>query len=232
MNASRSGPIKSKLVLLDGNGITGSGDEAVQSKDELMSDPKTLKAFIDYGVASFPAEKYNLVLWDHGEGPAYCYAIDEHADRQEDGRPLMMTFPQIVEALSDNAVTNNDADGDSVRDKFDFIDFDACLMGSVELTLAISEYADRYIASAEVEPGFGQDYRGWVNALGADPDCDSFELGKMIVDDYIYYYSEDTTNLGYGGQGTLAAIDVAKLMQSDFPDALQHMAYSQALQSS
>ena len=71
-----------------------------------------------------------------------------------------------------------------MRDKFDIVGFDACLMGSVELTLAISEYADYYVASAEVEPGFGQDYRGWVSALGANPDYDSFELGKMIVDDY------------------------------------------------
>lgn len=43
-----------KLVLLDGDGVTS--EQPVKSEEELMSDPGTLKAFINYGVANYPAE--------------------------------------------------------------------------------------------------------------------------------------------------------------------------------
>ena len=41
-----------------------------------MSDPAVLQAFIDYGVAHYPAGKYDLICWDHGGGPAGGYALD------------------------------------------------------------------------------------------------------------------------------------------------------------
>ena len=41
-----------------------------------MSDPDTLQSFIDYGVANYPAEKYDLICWDHGGGPAGGFALD------------------------------------------------------------------------------------------------------------------------------------------------------------
>lgn len=63
-------PNAGKLVLLDGDGITGAEGTAVAAKDKLMSDPQTLKAFINNGVENFPAKKYDLILWDHGGGPA------------------------------------------------------------------------------------------------------------------------------------------------------------------
>ena len=129
-----------KMVLLDGNGITGAENEAVKSQNELMSDPDTLKAFINYGATNYQAEKYDLILWDHGGGPQGGFGVDEHRDDLSDSwnHPDTMSFAGIVDALSDNAVTNNDADGDGKKDKFDFVDFDACLMNSVELALAMA----------------------------------------------------------------------------------------------
>ena len=131
-----------------------------------MSDSQTLRAFINYAAAYAPAEKYDLILWDHGDGPVGGYGIDSHDDELDaDGYARAMSFPGIVDAISGNAVT--DADGDGTPDgKFDFVDFDACLMGSTEVMLALSGYADYYIASPMIEPWKGQDYRGWLNAVG------------------------------------------------------------------
>ena len=50
-------PNAGKLVLLDGDGITDTS--SVRSESELMTDPETLKAFINYGAALYPAEKYD-----------------------------------------------------------------------------------------------------------------------------------------------------------------------------
>ena len=190
------------MTLLDADGVTGAPGEAVLSEDELMTDPESLKAFINYGVTNYPAEKYDLILWDHGGGPSVGFGYDDHDYYGES-----MSFPDIIDAVSHNLLV--DADSDSKPDgKFDFIDFDACLMGSVELCFALADYADYYIASPETEPGYGQYYTGWLDQLGREPDCDTFELGKRIVDDFMEFY---TTGEGAGDYGTLSVYDLNKL---------------------
>ena len=231
-----------KMVLLDGDGIT-KANEAVKSENELMSDPDTLKAFINYGATNYQAEKYDLILWDHGGGPQGGFGVDEHRDDLSDSwnHPDTMSFAGIVDALSDNAVTNNDADGDGKKDKFDFVDFDACLMNSVELALAMADYTDYYIASAETEPGYGQyygpcaerdgnQYKGWLDELG-NPANDAkynspggtYELGKVIVDDFYNFYEKETGD-GHSQEGTLAVIDTKEMMDSEFVETLTEMA--------
>lgn len=207
-----------KLVLLDGDGLTGT---EVKGENELMSDPNTLKAFINYGVQNYPAEKYDLILWDHAGGPAGGFAIDQHFDKEADGakpEDTNMSFSEIVGAISDNAVTAP-KDGQAPQ-KFDFIDFDACLMNSLELNLALVDYTDYYIASAEVEPGYGQDYRGWLNMIGETPDKNAFDIGKKIVDDFYDFYDSGD---GVGQDGTLAVVDMKKLMESELIDTLSEM---------
>ena len=232
-------PDAGKMVLLDGDGITKAG-EAVKSKDELMSDPDTLKAFINFGAANYPADKYDLILWDHGGGPKGGFGSDDHHDDLNDWSvPSIMSFADIVEALADNNVvdSNNDSEPDG---KFDFIDFDACLMNSVELALAMADYTDYYIASAETEPGYGQyygpcaerdgkQYKGWLDELG-DPDNDAkynapdgtYELGKVIVDDFYDFYEKETGD-GSSQEGTLAVIDTKAMMDSEFVETLTEM---------
>ena len=208
-----------KMVLIDGDGL-GSGGEAatVKSADELMSDPEVLKSFINVCVQYAPAEKYDLILWDHGGGPTYGFGMDEHEAVESfwDDRSLM-SFPQIMDALSDNDVTKDGG-------KFDLIDFDACLMSSVELDLVLADYTDYYIASPETEPGYGQYYTGWLDLLGEaeNHEVDTFTLGEKIVDDFVDFYDKGE---GKGQQGTLAIIDMNKLKDSKtgFVDALNKL---------
>ena len=208
-----------KMVLIDGDGL-GSGGEAatVKSADELMSDPEVLKSFINFCVQYAPAEKYDLILWDHGGGPTYGFGMDEHelVSSFWDSRSLM-SFPQIMDALSDNDVTKGGG-------KFDFVDFDACLMSSVELDLVLADYTDYYIASPETEPGYGQYYTGWLDMLGAaeNHEVDTFTLGKRIVDDFYDFYDKGE---GQGQDGTLAIIDMNKLTdpKNGFVDALKKL---------
>ncbi len=88
-----------KMVLLDGDGLTGTN---VPAEDELMSSPDTLKAFINYCAAHFPAKKYDLILWDHGDGPfRYAFAKDEH----DSSMLKMMSFSGFAKALRECDVT-------------------------------------------------------------------------------------------------------------------------------
>lgn len=192
-----------KMVLLEETGLHGEKSRGVPegAPAELMGDQQLLKDFIDYCVENYPAEKYDLILWDHGSGPVGGFAEDE----SEGQGPHSMSFARILDAFSDNAVTRDGG-------KFDFINFDACLMNSVETTLAFANYMDYYIASPELIPGYGQYYTNWLNLLGEDPYYDTFDLGKQIVDDYIEFYEDDEGD-GADQQGTLAVIDIDELLE-------------------
>ena len=203
-----------KMVLLDGDGITT--DTPVLSEDELMSDPETLKAFINYCVARYPADKYDLILWDHGGGPISGFGQDDHANYLSK-RP--MSFSEIMDALADNEVTA--PSGGEGPGRFDLINFDACMMNSIELNAVLSEFTDYYVASPEIVPGYGQSYTGWLNILGEFPDFDTYELGKRIVDDYLSFYENGE---GRGENATLALVDMRKLKDSGIFEAVAELA--------
>lgn len=204
-----------KMVLLDADGITGEEGTKVPSKRELMTNPETLKTFINYCATNYPADKYDLILWDHGGGPINGFGVDQHREKGSTERK-MMSMAGIVDAVSDNLVTDSNSDG--VQDgKFDFINFDACVMSSVELDLTLADWMDYYIASPETEPGYGQFYTGWLNKLGEDPDYDTYELGKIFVDDYMDFY---TNGRGKGQDCTLSVMDIQALLNTDFTKEL------------
>ena len=132
-----------------------------------MSDPETLLAFIDYGAENYPAEKYDLICWDHGGGPAGGYALD-NLDGEE---RAYMPLGGLVSAIRNSAVVQN-----TDQKKFEFIDFDACMMGNAEIVTALAPYTDYFIGSAEVEPPYGHEYTTWLNKLYEDPDMDGYVL--------------------------------------------------------
>ena len=155
-----------------------------------MITPSTLASFIQYCVQGFPADRYGLILWDHGSGSVSGYGYDE-----TNPRAGSMSLAGISQALSRGGV------------KFDFIGFDACLMATVENALMLNEYADYMIASEETEPGYGWYYTDWLNALGSNPSIPTEELGQKIVDDFVRTSSQQAA----GQKTTLSLIDLAKL---------------------
>ena len=166
----------------------------------LMSDGQTLQAFINYAAANYPAEIYDLVLWDHGGGPHGGFAVDDY-----DITGSTMSVSSIARAVKNSAV-----------DKFCIIDFDACLMSSAEIAAILSEYTDYLIVSSETEPGYGQEYTTWFNALSANPRINGFDLGKIIVDAYVAFYSDENSE-GYGQTGILAVIDIKNFRERLVP---------------
>ncbi len=70
----------------------------------------------------------------------------------------MMLFSDIVDALAHNKVVDKDGNGKPDW-KFDFVDFDACLMSSVEYDLMFADYADYYIASIHRYQGYKRHQR-------------------------------------------------------------------------
>lgn len=151
----------------------------LQSYDKsLMTNPDNLTNFINYSYENYPADYYDLILWDHGGGPIFGYGIDENS---LSGTPMKMT--SLADALSKTSLITSGK-------KFDFIGFDACLMGSMEVAKALSNYSNYMIASEEVEPGDGWNY-DFLDNLSKDSKIQtSEELAKSIIDQYISSYDD------------------------------------------
>ena len=160
-----------------------------------MTSGDTLGDFIRYSKENYPAERYGLVMWDHGFGAVGGLGPDE-------------IFPDDRLHIQDldTALANSGT-------KFAFIGFDACLMGTIEYMITCSHYADYYIASENVEPGCGWYYTDWISCLGNDPTISINTLGKQICDDTIEVCKEvDPTN-----HSTLATYDLSYVREELTP---------------
>ena len=135
-----------------------------------MSEPQNLTDFIVWAKKNYPADRYMLVLWDHGGGFASGYGADD-LNRRSDGEDIMAAN-EIVDAIKDAGM------------KFDVIGFDACLMQNIEYANALEPYADYYLASEETEPGTGWFYAAGFGKLAEDPTLSTEEFGKSMVSSY------------------------------------------------
>ena len=151
-----------------------------------MTTPSTLTEFIKYCSSKFPADRNELIFWDHGGGSISGYGSDEKYSNQS-----AMSLAGIDEALEDAGCT------------FDFMGFDACLMGTMENGLMLADYADYLIASEETEPGTGWYYTNWLTALSSNTSTDTLQIGKKIIDDYV--------SSAKGSEATLSIVDLAEL---------------------
>ena len=163
-----------------------------------MTSPATLSSFIQYCARNFKANRYALILWDHGNGSVSGYGYDE-----KNARSGSMTLAGLNTAFENGGV------------KFDFIGFDACLMATVENALMCSRHADYLIASEETEPGIGWYYTDWLTAWGKNSSMDTLDIGQMICDDFVSRCASSCR----GQQTTLSVVDLAELSHT-VPDRL------------
>ncbi len=163
-----------------------------------MTSPDTLTEYIKWCSKNFPANRNELIFWDHGGGSISGYGYDQ---KYPDSGS--MNLAGINKALENAAIS------------FDFIGFDACLMATLENGVMLSQYADYLIASEETEPGVGWYYTGWLTALSRNTSVSTPELGRQIADDFVEVCSQKCT----GQQTTLSVIDLAEL-ETIVPEAL------------
>lgn len=158
-----------------------------------MTDPSTLAGFIKWAHKKFPANRNELIFWDHGGGSVTGYGYDE-----KNTRSGSMTLSGIDKALTKGEI------------KFDFVGFDACLMATTETALMLDEHADYMIGSEETEPGIGWYYTNWLTTFTANTSIETVQLGKIIADDF----TDKCASACPGQQTTLSVVDLAELSQT------------------
>lgn len=141
-----------------------------------MGSPTTLQNFIQWGKSNYPANRYALILWDHGSGimagnspGGVCWDDSSSND--------YLTLAELDAVLS------------SPTYSVDLIGFDACLMGAVEVHYQLKDDVDVIVASEEVEPGDGYPYNNLLGYLRTNPTATPEQLGEQIVIAYDTSYS-------------------------------------------
>ena len=153
-----------------------------------MADPAVLTDFISWSMNNYPAEKYLLVLWNHGTGWRREY-IPTKGIIYDDSSGDYMTIAELAQAL------------ENIPQSIDILGFDACLMQMTEVAYEISKIsnAPKYmVASQADEWGYGWPYDDIAAHLISNPSMGELTLAKTIVDDY-------TNNCGK--TGTLSVLD-------------------------
>ena len=157
-------------------------DTVAKYPERDSTDPQVMREVINDVMTNWTADHYGLVLWSHGTGwlpgnklhyvaPSMGYAQQRRAFAMEGQKPnyAYMDLDELVEAIPD--------------DVFDYILFDACYMGSVEVAFALRNKAQQIVSSSCEIVSYGFPYhlvtRDFLNN----------NLLKSCYDFYDYYNS-------------------------------------------
>ena len=160
-NESISGD-KTETFQIAGNGLL----RVREAKSKNMASPDTLSDFLSYCYENYKSDKYVLILWNHGSGPAYGFGYDE---KTKD----IMSLAEMGKALKNSPF--------GLENKLEIIGFDACLMGSVEVAYTLKDYASYMIASQEIVPAWGWDY-SFLNKIKPEMTADG--IAVTIINSY------------------------------------------------
>ncbi|MDO4867534.1 MAG: clostripain-related cysteine peptidase [Clostridia bacterium] len=152
-----------------------------------MGKPETLLRLLDFAHEEYPAERYALILWDHGTGPLGGVCLDDLY------APDRLSLDDLTQALEASPFA---------REKLAWIGFDACLMSSVEVASRMAPFADYMVASQAQEPGSGWNY-GFLRDI--DKDADFPETARRIVDMYLETPQKNPIDL------TMACVDLSAI---------------------
>jgi hypothetical protein len=174
-------------VIFDNSPTVVSFSNQVTSRGELnLGQEITLTNFINRAVAANPADRYALVIWDHGGGLSGSSWDDTNSGDY-------LSLAEVRNAIDNSNVT-----------RFDVVGFDACLMSMAEQAFDLYGLADYLVASQELEPGDGWAYDQFLRSMVTNPNISARDLACSIVDTYAPQYA---------GQSdiTLAATDLNQI---------------------
>jgi Clostripain family len=185
---------------LTGQGVNtyGPNDTAIDIGNRDMTDPAQLKEFIQWSKQNYPAQRYCLVLWNHGGG--YTGLLQ---DLTSAPNGHLMSIGDLPTALNGVGA-------------IDVLDFDMCLMGAYESLTKINGYAKYTVFSEEVVPGEGNQYTLIVDALQSNTTIDGKVLAQIFADQFYASYQ------GNRAPTTISAFDLAGFIS--FESALNTLA--------
>ena len=159
-------------------------------------DPAVLTDFLNWAFQSYPAERYFLILWNHGsgwweeerkkKGIAYDDSQGDYLDNMELTN-VLNTFQQ------------------KTGKKLDILGMDACLMTMVEVAHQLKDNVQFFVGSEIEEPFDGWPYSTVLKYLTTHPAVPTATLAGQIPPLYAKSYANTDDDI------TQSAINLAKI---------------------
>jgi hypothetical protein len=156
-----------------------------------MGVPETLRDFIDWGKANYPAKRYCVIVWNHGRG-------------------WKRSSDSAVRSVSEDWVTGNQIQiwelGTALAGKnIDVLAWDASLMQMMEVAYEVKDHVDFVAGSEESPPGEGYPYDLVFKNWEANPFDQTKNLTKGFVDGMTGYAPYNARKI------TQSVLDTSKL---------------------
>ncbi len=150
-----------KLWYIDNN----SSRVLLEEKGEInMGAYETLRDFINFSKTNYPAERYILNLWDHGDAwKGACMDVTNVSGYYD-----IITMDEMQKALKESGGV-------------DIIGFSACIMGCIESVYELRDYTDVYIGSEEMH-GIGVEWVKVSDILDEYPDESTYNISYKIIE--------------------------------------------------
>jgi len=187
--------------------------------DTNTGDPKILYDFVKWAADNHPADRYALILWNHGSGwweDGRSRAAGP-AEKKPRRQLFRHAFPQEHRSICYDDTSGGDAlDNRELRvvlagicallgRKIDLLGMDACLMNMVEVAYQLRESVNVIVGSEIEEPFDGWPYAEILTRLTARPRQDAAALARWIVKSYLLSYK------GKDETVTQSALDVSRI---------------------
>lgn len=146
-----------------------------------VGDYNSLISFGEYSIQRYRADKYAVILFDHGAGLDGILWDDETSTH--------MTVPEVGLALNAIKIANGNSN-------IHLIGLEACLMGMIEVAHELKGFGNVMVGSEKVgwacshilEPGGVFRYETIFQDIQATPSMNENTLGTIIVDSYVDHW--------------------------------------------
>ncbi len=197
-------------------GTTIAKDAVLKLGETDSGDPKDLIDFIRWGIKNYPAERYALILWNHGGGwddeDVYANERMRSISRAARGRIrhafFLSNLHKAVKTAAAGAKPRAILYDDNAKDfldnvemkkvlaaakkaagrKIDLLGMDACLMSMAEVACQVRASAQYAVGSEQTEPVDGWPYHTLLAELAKKPAIATRDFSSIIVDKYIKSY--------------------------------------------
>ena len=147
-----------------------------------MGDYQVLTQFFQWGMQNYPAEKYALIIWNHGTGWVKTREVSMLGISYDDQSGNYITTAQLELAMTEIS--------QSLGRKLDLLVFDACLMQMLEIAWPLRQTVDVMVGSEEVVPYDGFDYHGGFIPVLQNPDGSAEQIADSLTRQFDQSYAD------------------------------------------
>ncbi len=148
----------------------------------------TLEAFLSWGKATYPAPVEMLVIWGHGSGYRSGPTASIVGVAKEPGSHGSYRATAIDDSSGSDALYTAELgaalQAAAAAGPIDIVGFDTCFGAQFEVYYELAGAADYAVASQDVTPADGWDYRALFNRLAAAESPSSAEVAVAVVEEY------------------------------------------------